>query len=301
VADTPIRRAEPDVPPPPPGRWPLAERRGVPTARHGSVTGPQGHAAPVAGLGIASGAIAVYLVGQLGLQLLAAIVLVRAGLLDPESLDPGSSGSALLALVVASQVIGLAAALLLLRRRRVALRPIVGRLRPLGRLLWVGGALGIASIVGSTLVVSALVALSGSEATPDQVLTGGIADTPLQVVLAVAAAVVMAPLAEELLFRGLLHRGLRRRLPVVPATVISSVLFAVVHLDVALSQPLALVGLTLVGAVMAIAYERTGSLLVPVLIHAVHNGVTILAVVLTARFDLDGIAATVASFAPLTS
>lgn len=256
---------------------------------------------PAVGLGLAFAAIAVYLLGQLGLQLVVTIALVEAELLDPASLDPAASGSALLALVVASQVIGLAAALLLLRRRGVALRPIVGPIRPFGRYLSIGGGLGFAAIIGSTLVVSVLVALSGSEATPDQVLTGGIADTPLQIALAVAAAVVMAPLAEELLFRGLLHRGLRRRLPVVPATAISSVLFAIVHLDVVLSQPLALVGLTLVGAVMAIAYERTGSLLVPVIIHAVHNGLTILAVVVTARLDLEGVAAMTASVAAVAS
>ncbi|MDA3023583.1 MAG: CPBP family intramembrane metalloprotease, partial [Actinomycetota bacterium] len=103
----------------------------------------------------------------------------------------------------------------------------------------------------------------------------------------VIAAVVLAPVAEELLFRGLLHRGLRRRLRIVPATALSSVLFAVVHVDVALSQPLALVGLTLVGVILAVASERTGSLIVPVVIHAVHNAVTIAAVVVSTRLDLD--------------
>jgi membrane protease YdiL (CAAX protease family) len=128
---------------------------------------------------------------------------------------------------------------------------------------------------------------SSVEATPEQVLTGGLLDTPLQLTLAVIAAVVLAPVAEELLFRGLLHRGLRRRLRIVPATALSSVLFAVVHVDVALSQPLALVGLTLVGVILAVAYERTGSLIVPVVIHAVHNAVTITAVVVSTRLDLD--------------
>jgi hypothetical protein len=37
----------------------------------------------------------------------------------------------------------------------------------------------------------------------------------------------------------------------------------VVHIDVVLSQPLALAGLVLVGVVLAVAYERTGSLVVP--------------------------------------
>jgi len=135
--------------------------------------------------------------------------------------------------------------------------------------------------------VSLLVTLTGSEATPEQVLTEGIADTPAQLALAVLAAVVMAPLTEELLFRGLLHRGLRRRMRIVPAILLSSVLFAVVHVDVAASQPLALVGLTFVGIILALAHERTGSLLVPVVIHATHNAVTIVAVVVTSRLDLD--------------
>jgi membrane protease YdiL (CAAX protease family) len=143
------------------------------------------------------------------------------------------------------------------------------------------------AIAGSTLVVSLLVALTGSDATPEQVLTGGIADTPLQLALAVVAAVVLAPLAEELLFRGLLHRGLRRRLALVPATAISSVVFAVVHIDVLLSQPLAIVGLVLVGIILALAYERTGSLIVPIMIHAVHNAVTIVAVVVTGDLARD--------------
>jgi len=253
--------------------------------------------APAAGLGLSSAAIVLYLVAQFGLQLAAAAVLIGTDLLDPATLDPSEPGPVLLALVVASQLAGLVAVLVLLRARSVPLRPLVGRIRPLGRLLGTGAGLGLAAIVGSSIVVTLLVTLSGSDATPDQVLTGDIAETPLQLVLAVLAAVVLAPLAEELLFRGLLHRSLRTRLRIVPATIVSSVLFAVVHVDVALSQPLALVGLTVVGAVMAVAYERTGSLVVPVVIHAVHNAITVLAVVVTSRFDLD----TLVSVSSITS
>ena len=287
MAEAPApRRADPDVPPPPPGRWPLVDARSAPPWR-GADPGPLGRAAPAAGLGLSAAAIALYLSGQLGLQLVAALVLVRTGVLDPSSLDPGAGGAALLTLVVASQLAGLLAVLVLLRRRGILLGPVLGRMRPLGRHLRLGVGLGVGAILGSTIVVGILVALTGSEATPDQVLTGAITETPLQLLLAVVAAVVLAPLAEELLFRGLLHRALRSRLRIVPAAAISSVLFALVHVDVAFSQPLALVGLTLVGAIMAVAYERTGSLLVPVVIHAVHNAITIVAVVVTSRLDLD--------------
>ena len=243
--------------------------------------------APLAGIGLSLAAIGLYLAAQLGLQLAVGLVLVATGLLDPGALDASEVGAPLLALVVLSQLVGLGAVLLLLRRRAIPLRAVVGPVRPLRRNLGLGAGLGVLAIVGSTIVVSALVALSGSEATPDQVLTGDIAETPTQLLLAITAAVVLAPIAEELLFRGLLHRALRGRLAIVPATMISSVLFAVVHVDVAFSQPLALVGLTLVGVLLAVAYERTGGLVVPIAIHAVHNAVTILAVVVTSRLDLD--------------
>jgi len=281
------RREVPDVPPPPVGHWPLAlPARGSRTAPHAVARPPVGRVV-AAGLGTSLGAIAVYLTGQLGLQLLAGLVLIRTGVLDASVLDPDQGGTALLGLVVASQAAGLIAALAFLRLRGVALRDPIGTLRPLGRNIGRGVALGLAAIVGSTLLVSVLVALSGSEATPDQILTGGLTETPGQIILAVIAAVVLAPVAEELLFRGLLHRSLRSRWRIVPATAVSSMLFAVVHVDVALSQPLALIGLTLVGAILAVAYERTGSLLVPIVIHAVHNAVTIAAVIVASRLDLD--------------
>jgi membrane protease YdiL (CAAX protease family) len=284
----------PDRPPPPPGTWPLAPlgpssvlgTPGASTARTGG-RGPLVLPGAV-GIGLSLAAIGVYLGGQLLLQLGLGIGLVGTGLIGPEALDPEAGGPLTLAVVVASQLFGLLLSLGFLRWRGVALRPTVGSVRPLGRLVGLGVGLGLAAIVGSTLVVSLLVTLTGSDAAPDQVLTGGIADTPLQLLLAVLAAVVLAPLAEELLFRGLLHRGLRRRFALVPATAVSSILFALVHVEVVLSQPLALAGLTLVGAVLAIAYERTGSLVVPVVIHAVHNAVTIVAVIVTSRLDLEG-------------
>lgn len=291
------RIPDPDRPPPPPGHWPLAPGAGPSEPAplgpaHGS--GGRSERGPVAfpgaaGVGLSFAAIGVYLAGQLLLQLAFGLGLVATGLVGPELLDPGEGGALLLGLVVASQTLGLVLAVLFVRWRGVRLWPLIGPLRPTGRLIGQGVGLGLIAIVGSTLIVSLLVTLTGSEATPDQVLTGGIADTRLQLILAVLAAVVLAPIAEELLFRGLLHRGLRRRMAFVPATAISSVVFAVVHVDVLLSQPLALVGLVLVGGILALAYERTGSLLVPVVIHGVHNAVTIIVVVATSGLDPEAL------------
>lgn len=75
--------------------------------------------------------------------------------------------------------------------------------------------------------------------------------------------VVVAPILEEFLFRGmLLHRwGSCWGLPT--AVIASSLLFGVLHLNV--------VGLTLFGLVMAMLYLRTRSLRLVIIIHALNN------------------------------
>jgi len=298
-----VRLPDPDRPPPPEGSWPLATGR-APSARVGAGTGtgadagigaqtvPRGSRGPhlfpgAVGLGLSFGAIAVYFGGQVLLQAVVLLGLVAAGAVEPSSVSPEAPGALVLGLAVASQAFGLLLVLALLRRRGVRLHLLVGAVRPLGRLLRTGAGVGLLALVGYLIVVNILVTLSGSDARPEQMLTQSLTSSPLALVLASLAAVVLAPLAEELLFRGLLHRGLRSRLALAPATALSSVIFALVHYEVLLSQPLAMVGLTLVGVVCALAYERTGSLVVPITIHAVYNGVTVVAVVAAGALGLE--------------
>ena len=80
-----------------------------------------------------------------------------------------------------------------------------------------------------------------------------------------ALAVLAAPLFEEFLFRGLVHRGLRRELPVRWAIVAGAALFAVIH-PAASSVPVFVLGIT-----TAVVYEKTGSLRAPIAAHAVYN------------------------------
>jgi membrane protease YdiL (CAAX protease family) len=296
VPETPLgRRPEPDVPPPPAGSWPLADAKAPPgTGRaatgygRGPIDGPFLTVPPFIGLGLSLVSIGLYFVAMYGIQVAAALILVGTGILSPSVFDPSEIGSEALGLGVASQSGALLVTLLFLRIRRTPLRQLVGGLRPVGRSLGLGVGLGLLAVVASSLIVTLLVTLSGSDAAPEQVITQRlVTGSTVDLVLVAFAAVVVAPIAEELLFRGLLHRSLRTRMRIVPATVLSSVLFAVVHVDIALSQPLGLVGLALVGAVHAVAYERTGGLVVPILIHAVHNAVGIVALLAVTRFDID--------------
>lgn len=81
-------------------------------------------------------------------------------------------------------------------------------------------------------------------------------------------AAALAPAAEELFFRGLMQTFLvsflRRRWP---AILIVAVVFGSVHYP----QPSTIPALTALGILMGFAYEKTGSLIPPVAIHALFN------------------------------
>lgn len=99
-------------------------------------------------------------------------------------------------------------------------------------------------------------------------------------VLAVVAIVILAPIAEELFFRGIVFNAWLREAGRRYAYVGSSLLFAVIHLSVAAVLPIFLLGLAL-----AWVYRRTGNLLAPIAMHATVNGISV-ALALLVRFDV---------------
>jgi membrane protease YdiL (CAAX protease family) len=78
--------------------------------------------------------------------------------------------------------------------------------------------------------------------------------------------VLAAPLGEETLFRGFLYKGLRSRLPMAPAALLSGIVFGLVH-----GYWLLIPALFVVGAGLAVIYERRGSLLASMTAHATFN------------------------------
>ncbi|MGZ4677290.1 MAG: CPBP family intramembrane glutamic endopeptidase [Acidimicrobiia bacterium] len=89
-------------------------------------------------------------------------------------------------------------------------------------------------------------------------------------ILGAIGVVVFAPLAEELLFRGLLLRSLCRRFPAAPAVLLGALLFAAGHLVDPSAAPL-LAPLALVGVVSGMLAVRTGDLSRSILLHAGFN------------------------------
>jgi membrane protease YdiL (CAAX protease family) len=100
------------------------------------------------------------------------------------------------------------------------------------------------------------------------------ANPTVLLVLAVLSIFLVAP-AEELLFRGAIQGRLRTAFGPVATIVLASLLFASPHVFNYLGNPLAIAATTgvifVTGSILGIAYERTGNLAVPILIHAAYN------------------------------
>jgi len=88
--------------------------------------------------------------------------------------------------------------------------------------------------------------------------------------VAFLAVVVGAPVAEELLFRGLLFRLARDRWGLAGGAVLTGLFFGVAHWE-----PWSLFGLVGLGILLAVLYQWTGSLLAPMVAHGVHNGISL--------------------------
>lgn len=153
--------------------------------------------------------------------------------------------------------------------RAVGLRPAVGS--PLLRTAVIGIGCGLAAAAAMTGYLAILPWLAPHLPQLQQALEEA---QPSAEAFAgwqlVVLAVVLAPLCEEFIFRGLLFRGLRRDLSLPWAAAASAAVFAIIH------PSLGVVPVFGLGLAAAIAYERTGWLLAPVLAHATYNGVVVL-------------------------
>ena len=112
------------------------------------------------------------------------------------------------------------------------------------------------------------------------------------IVMQVLATCVGAPFAEELLFRGLIHKRLRKILKVVPAMIISSLLFGIIHGNI-----IQLIYATLIGLICAYVYEKFKTIWAPIILHAAANGFSVLATNLTQKFvDAEGVGLDLGTF-----
>lgn len=139
----------------------------------------------------------------------------------------------------------------------------------LRRLLFVGAAL----LAAYPLLVLALVVSSHFFGTaPQDIVEFLQTHTTLRDrVMIIVFAVLVAPLTEELIFRGYLHGVIRKYGGPWCAILVTAMLFSAIHVHLPVLAPLFLLGVAL-----SLVYEFTGSLWAPLLMHATFNAITII-------------------------
>ncbi len=92
--------------------------------------------------------------------------------------------------------------------------------------------------------------------------------SPWDWVLLFVQTAVMAPLVEETLFRGVLYPALREKWGVWQGIALTSAVFSILHPN----MPAGFLPLFVLGAGMALLYEKSRSLLPAMVLHAINNG-----------------------------
>lgn len=139
---------------------------------------------------------------------------------------------------------------------------------------WAALLYGVGLLFAAALLLAAIFSLFNVDPATQQVVEGaeGAERLAEKVVITLFIA-VLAPIAEELLFRGLLFDALLARTSITRTVWISGIVFGLVHLVDPASFALvpALIGL---GVILGYVRKRTGSLSQPILMHIGFNSVT---------------------------
>lgn len=94
----------------------------------------------------------------------------------------------------------------------------------------------------------------------------------LKITMAIIA-VVVAPITEELIFRGGIYMVLKKYAGMIPSLLFTSIFFAIIHNSVAFMIPLMILALALTWA-----YERTKTIWTPIAMHMLFNAITVIAI-----------------------
>lgn len=148
-------------------------------------------------------------------------------------------------------------------------------------------AIGFVVLIVAAWAASAVAAFFGAESAQNRVITMGQSNPELFIYMIPITILFVAP-AEELVFRGAVQGLFRRAWGVVPAVVLTSLAFGVVHV-VALSGSgkLLYIGVVAVlGLVLGAVYEHTENLVVPIAIHGAWNAMLFAAQYAMAVYDV---------------
>lgn len=262
------------------GAWWLARTLAVPATRTATFGTNRVPPWPLAGFEVAFLVVTIFLCGFLGqmlaVQFLGDVVREspnRAGF-EVVLFGLGFHGAALLAWPL------FRVARRLLHTNYGATPPAATHPRPLGvdRYLRQGAATLVLVLPAVTIASLGWTTLLRAVGLPDEpqdlIAVFGSVDSPLILIAMLVVACVVAPLNEELIFRGTIFRFCRQRFGRGFAIIVSSVLFGALHGNWAGFFPLAVLG-----AGLCLAYEYSGDIRVPVVAHGLFNLNSILVIV----------------------
>lgn len=133
------------------------------------------------------------------------------------------------------------------------------------------------ALIAVTAAVEALV--PGLDVDQKQQLGFESAATDFQLIFVFVSLVILPAIVEEIMVRGFLYSGLRKKFKKITAAVIASLIFGAAHLQFGLgASPLwiAAIDTTILSLFLIYLRERTGSLWSGMLVHGLKNGLAFL-------------------------
>jgi len=221
--------------------------------------------------------LAVFMLAQFvaGFLMVAYGGVIKNMTLNQASLWAQNSIAAQFGFVLAAEVLTIIGVYLYTRYAQRLPARAIGIDRPRVRYLaWALG--GMAVYMLSYMLVAALVYnfVPGIDLEQKQEIGFDDAQSTRDLLLTGASLVLLAPLAEEVLFRGFLYTNLRARFRARYAIVATSLLFAVGHLQFGSNAPLlwiAAIDTFVLSFVLCVIREKTGSIWAGVVIHMLKN------------------------------
>jgi membrane protease YdiL (CAAX protease family) len=83
----------------------------------------------------------------------------------------------------------------------------------------------------------------------------------------------VAPVVEEIFFRGILYPTMRMRWGIIPAVIVSSLIFSAMHFHLPTFLPL-----FVLAVILSLTFEYTGSLAACIIAHSLFNSLSIIAI-----------------------
>ncbi len=150
---------------------------------------------------------------------------------------------------------------LIVKRNKISVTALIGRTSVGFNWLWVPFIAIVMFVfgIGATLLSWYPIMLVNAQFASD-VLSEPVTDSATSFFV---LAVVIAPVLEEIIFRGLLFTRLADKWGINRAIIVSSVVFGMLHLDP--------IGKSIFGVMACVIYMRTRTLWIPIALHSFHN------------------------------